>query len=163
MSRRGNSTPRAGFVFWVAIQICAMALSGCAATSTPTSSTAPPLRQLPIPPPVLIPNGTPVRIDPQHPAIVHWEYYPAESKRLNEQGSCLVKLTVGTDGLVLDTTLIISTGYSRLDAACLSLSIGAIFAGDTGWEADRLDHRVADQLEIGGAVNRVGEANDEGV
>lgn len=31
----------------------------------------------------------------------------------------MVKLTVGTDGLVQDATLIISTGYSRLDAACL--------------------------------------------
>jgi TonB family protein len=30
-----------------------------------------------------------------------------------------VRLTVGADGSVQDAALIISTGYSRLDAACL--------------------------------------------
>jgi TonB family protein len=77
-----------------------------------------PLRQLAVPPPVIVPNGTPLR-DPAHPAIVHWEYYPGESKRQNEQGSCMVKLTVVIEGPVQDTVLTISSGCSRLDAACL--------------------------------------------
>ena len=77
-----------------------------------------PLRQLAVPPPVIVPNGTPLR-DPAHPAIVRWEYYPDESKRQNEQGSCMVKLTVVIEGPVQDTVLTISSGCSRLDAACL--------------------------------------------
>src|SRR5271155_1447022 len=78
-----------------------------------------PLRQLAVPPPVVVLNGTPVQIDPKHPAIVREEYYPDESKRRNEQGSCMMKLTVGIDGLVQDAVLTISTGYGRLDSACL--------------------------------------------
>jgi hypothetical protein len=40
---------------------CAIAFSGCAARSSLPQ--APALRQLSVPPLVLIPNGTPVRID----------------------------------------------------------------------------------------------------
>jgi len=96
------------------ITICIAALCGCA--TTPAAQM--PLRQLAVPPPVIVPNGTPLR-DPAHPAIVRWEYYPDESKRQNEQGSCMVKLTVVIEGPVQDTVLTISSGCSRLDAACL--------------------------------------------
>jgi periplasmic protein TonB len=83
------------------------------------AGTPPPLQQLIAPPPVEIPNGTPVRRDPAHPVVIHFQDYPQESLRRNEQGSCMVKLTIGTDGLVHDATLTISTGVKRLDEACL--------------------------------------------
>jgi protein TonB len=79
----------------------------------------PPLRQLAPPPPVEIPNGTPVKVDPAHPVLIRYQYYPETSIRQNEQGSCMVKLTVGTDGLVHDAEFTISTGFKRLDEACL--------------------------------------------
>jgi TonB family protein len=137
----------------MAMMMGAAAFCGCAVTSAPPQAPGPPLRQLSVPTPVSIPNGTPVRIDPNHPAIVHWEYYPAESKRLNEQGSSMVKLTVGVEGSVQDVTLTISAGYERLDAACLkAFRSERFFGGDAGWQTDRFNHRVADQLETGGTL-----------
>jgi len=93
-------------------------LIGGAATVS-YAATPPPLQKLTVPPPVEIPNGTPVRYDPAHPVVIHFQDYPQESLRKNEQGSCMVKLTIGTDGLVKDATLTISTGIKRLDEACL--------------------------------------------
>jgi TonB family protein len=61
---------------------------------------------------------TKVRPDPAHPVRLG-ENYPAESKRRHEEGVCKVKLTVTADGTVNDVTLTKSTGYSRLDQACL--------------------------------------------
>jgi protein TonB len=61
---------------------------------------------------------TKVRSDPAHPVRLG-ENYPAESKRRNEEGMCKVRLTVTADGTVHDVTLTKSTGYSRLDQACL--------------------------------------------
>lgn len=56
---------------------------------------------------------------PGHPLIVHWEDYPSESVRLDEQGQCQVAILVDLDGRVLASQLRMSTGYPRLDAACL--------------------------------------------
>jgi periplasmic protein TonB len=82
---------------------------------------APPanLQKLVAPPPISIPSGTPVKFDPAHPVIVRYQYYPAASKQHHEQGSCMVKLTIGTDGLVRNAELTISSGFERLDEACL--------------------------------------------
>jgi protein TonB len=93
-------------------------LIGAAAT-TSYADVRPPLQKLKPPPPVEIPNGTPVQRDPAHPVVIPFQDYPQESIRRNEEGSCMVKLTIGTDGLVHDATLTISTGYKRLDDACL--------------------------------------------
>lgn len=79
----------------------------------------PPLRHLAPPPPVEIPHGTPVKVDPAHPVVIRNQYYPETSIRQGEQGSCMVKLTVGADGLVHDAELTIATGFKRLDEACL--------------------------------------------
>jgi TonB family protein len=91
------------------------AIMGCTA-----SQPQPPLRQLLPPTPLEITNGTPVRIDPAHPPIVNFEKYPAGSIQAREQGSCMVRLTVGTDGRVQGTKIIISTGIAQLDRACLT-------------------------------------------
>jgi periplasmic protein TonB len=72
-------------------------------------------------------RSTPVQFDPAHPARVAWQLYPEESKRRNEQGTCRVSLTVGTDGSVRAAELRVSTGFPRLDQACLLAYRGARF------------------------------------
>jgi TonB family protein len=62
--------------------------------------------------------STKVRADPAHPVRIG-ENYPKESKRLHEQGVCKVKLTVTAEGAIRDVSLTKSTGYPRLDQACL--------------------------------------------
>ncbi len=59
-----------------------------------------------------------VRPDPAHPIRIG-ENYPAESRVLHEEGMCRVKLTVTADGAARDVSLTQSTGYPRLDEACL--------------------------------------------
>jgi TonB family protein len=63
--------------------------------------------------------GPPV-LDPNHPPRLGAEYYPPESTRLHEEGTCRVKLTVAADGTIHDIALTLSTGYPRLDDACVS-------------------------------------------
>jgi TonB family protein len=88
----------------IAITICAAALFGCAAP--------PPIREHIIAP-------TKVRVDPAHRTKMPAEYYSDESRRNHEQGTCIVKLIIGVDGKVRDATLTQSTGYKRLDDACV--------------------------------------------
>jgi len=61
---------------------------------------------------------TKVRADPAHPVRIG-DNYPKESKRLHEEGVCKVKLTVTAEGAIRDVSLTQSTGYPRLDQACL--------------------------------------------
>lgn len=68
---------------------------------------------------------TPLKIDPAHPPRIGDAYYPADSKRLGEHGRCLVKVTVQADGSTRDVSLAQSSGYPRLDEACLR----ALFPG----------------------------------
>ena len=63
---------------------------------------------------------TKVRPDPAHPLRIG-ENYPAESRVLHEEGMCSVKLTVTADGAIRDVSLTQSTGYPRLDEACLEV------------------------------------------
>jgi protein TonB len=46
--------------------------------------------------------------------------YPAQSRQLGEQGAVVLQVLVGTDGGVLDTKLVQSSGYDRLDQAALA-------------------------------------------
>jgi periplasmic protein TonB len=62
---------------------------------------------------------TPIRLDPNHLPKVGVKYYPKESLRAHEQGDCQVRITVTADGLVKDPEIVKSTGYARLDEACL--------------------------------------------
>lgn len=62
---------------------------------------------------------TQVRVDPQHPLRIGGEWYPDASRRLKEEGRCIVRITVGVDGRVSDEMLLISSGSPRLDEACL--------------------------------------------
>jgi TonB family protein len=62
---------------------------------------------------------TNLRLDPEHRFTIHYEFYPPESVRAHEQGKCLVAVFVDRSGVVRASQLRQSTGFPRLDAACL--------------------------------------------
>src|ERR1700689_3557353 len=68
------------------------------------------------PPPV---PGTPPRGDPKHPLKIGEEWYPDASKRANEEGRCVVTVTGAGDGRISNESLQSSSGFPRLDDACL--------------------------------------------
>jgi protein TonB len=63
--------------------------------------------------------GTPPRIDPKHPLKIGEEWYPDASKRANEEGRCVVTVTVAVDGRISNESLQSSSNFPRLDDACL--------------------------------------------
>ena len=63
--------------------------------------------------------GTAPRMDPKHPLKIGEEWYPDASKRANEEGRCIVQVTVAADGTIKAETLQQSSGFPRLDDACL--------------------------------------------
>jgi periplasmic protein TonB len=68
---------------------------------------------------------TPVAIDPKHPLKIGADYYPDAAVRANEQGKCMVQITVDIDGHISQASIQSSTGYRRLDDACLNAVRGA--------------------------------------
>ncbi|MDP9084322.1 MAG: energy transducer TonB [Pseudomonadota bacterium] len=77
-----------------------------------------------VPPPVAAPApapkpGTPIRQDPRHPLKIGEDYYPDASKRANEEGRCIVLMTVAADGRIVNESIQTSSGFPRLDEACL--------------------------------------------
>jgi len=76
------------------------------------------------PPPVAVAApapkpGTPVRPDLKHPLRIGEDYYPDASKRANEEGRCIVLITVSADGRITNESIQTSSGFPRLDEACL--------------------------------------------
>jgi len=63
--------------------------------------------------------GTPPRMDPRHPLKIGEDYYPDASKRANEEGRCVVTVTVAVDGRITNEAIQTSSGFPRLDEACL--------------------------------------------
>jgi len=63
--------------------------------------------------------GTPPRMDPKHPLKIGEEWYPDASKRANEEGRCIVQVTVAADGTIKSESIQQSSGFPRLDDACL--------------------------------------------
>lgn len=59
------------------------------------------------------------KVNPNNPPHIGEAYYPRESERRGEQGRCKVSVTVTADGKTRDIKLTASTGYPRLDQACL--------------------------------------------
>jgi protein TonB len=57
--------------------------------------------------------------DMKHPLHIGEDYYPDASKRANEEGTCKVRITVAADGRITDSALDSSSGFPRLDDACL--------------------------------------------
>jgi protein TonB len=59
-------------------------------------------------------------MDPRHPLRIGEAYYPDASRRANEMGRCVVQVTVAADGRIIAATLQSSTGFERLDQACMN-------------------------------------------
>ena len=47
------------------------------------------------------------------------DYYPDASKRAGEEGRCIVTITVAADGRITNAAIQTSSGFPRLDEACL--------------------------------------------
>jgi periplasmic protein TonB len=63
--------------------------------------------------------STAVRMDPRHPLKIGREYYPDGAVRREQEGRCVVNMTVAADGRVRAATLKSSSGFSLLDQACI--------------------------------------------
>ena len=73
------------------------------------------------PPPPAVPAAEPVRVMPRIDAGHSQEpEYPPTSRRLGEQGSVVLQVLVDVDGKVIDSKLLQSSGYDRLDQAALA-------------------------------------------
>jgi len=72
-------------------------------------------------------NHTPPRMDPEHPLKIGQRHYPKESLRAREQGQCKVEVTVAADGSLKDPKILQSSGYPRLEKACLDALAGGRF------------------------------------
>jgi periplasmic protein TonB len=59
------------------------------------------------------------KMDPKHPFRIGEEYYPDASKRAGEEGRCIVSAHVAANGNILDAAIQTSSGFPRLDDACL--------------------------------------------
>lgn len=81
----------------------------------PEQSTAPTVITAERPPPVEPVRILP-RIDAQHSREPE---YPPQSRRLGEQGSLVLQALIDVDGRVLETKLVQSSGFDRLDQAAL--------------------------------------------
>jgi periplasmic protein TonB len=68
---------------------------------------------------------TRIQVDPKHPLKIGSDYYPDGSIRAGEQGKCLVQITVSVAGQVTQASIQSSTGFRRLDDACLNAVRGA--------------------------------------
>jgi protein TonB len=63
--------------------------------------------------------STPIKPDPKHPLKIGDEYYPDASRRANEEGLCTVQVTVTADGRITNESIQNSSGFPRLDEACI--------------------------------------------
>jgi len=91
-------------------------------TNTITTTTTPQPVAAPVvqaPPAPVHHSMTNIRMDPKHPLKIGEDYYPDASKRANEEGRCIVKVTVSADGRITSEAIETSTGFPRLDEACL--------------------------------------------
>jgi len=92
----------------------------------PTNAVAVVTPQVQAPAPAVQPQAAPpprtttsVKMDPKHPLKIGEEYYPDASRRANEEGRCTVQVTVAADGRITHETIQTSSGFPRLDEACL--------------------------------------------
>jgi protein TonB len=95
----------------------------------PVQETAPTVQSTVNAPVVAAPPGPPApavqhshsypHMDKNHPLKIGPDYYPDASKRAGEEGTCVVKLTVAPDGRIIDQSIEKTSGFARLDDACL--------------------------------------------
>ena len=86
---------------------------------TQTSQVRAPTAPVVAPPAPVQHSITPARMDPKHPFNIGEEYYPDASKRAGEEGRCVIAAKVASNGNILDASIQTSTGFPRLDDACL--------------------------------------------
>ena len=86
---------------------------------TQTTQTQAPAPVAAAPAPPAPKAGTSIKMDPKHPLKIGEEYYPDASKRSNEEGRCIVTITVSADGKISNESIQTSSGFPRLDEACL--------------------------------------------
>ena len=60
------------------------------------------------------------RMDPKHPLRIGAAYYPDLSRLADEMGRCVVQATVAADGRITSARIQSSTGFNRLDLACVT-------------------------------------------
>ena len=106
--------PPPEFVDIAAPQTETTAISQVSTVNAPAPVAAPPA-----PPAPVAHSRTPPRADPKHPLHICEDYYPDASKRANEEGTCKVKLTIAADGRITDAAIETSSGFPRIDDACL--------------------------------------------
>lgn len=60
------------------------------------------------------------RLDPSHLPHIGQEYYPRESLEIPEEGICKMSVTIEADGSISASHLVESSGFPRLDTACIN-------------------------------------------
>jgi len=89
-------------------------------TTAITQTTTVQVAAAPVAPPPPAPKAaTTIKPDPRHPLKIGEDYYPDASKRANEEGRCIVLMTVAADGRITNESIQTSSGFPRLDEACL--------------------------------------------
>jgi periplasmic protein TonB len=63
---------------------------------------------------------TAARVDSKYPLHIGPDYYPAGAVRREQEGRCVVQVTVAVDGRISSSSLLASSGYPLLDDACLT-------------------------------------------
>jgi TonB family protein len=81
-------------------------------TTAADEANAPPQEQQP---------GVKTRARMDRPLIIYEDEYPPESRDRHEQGMCAIRVEVDADGVIRAKQLVISTGFSHLDVACLNV------------------------------------------
>lgn len=64
------------------------------------------------------------RPDPKHPFPNFDDFYPDASRRAGEEGTCKLKVTISADGRLSDPSIDTSSGFPRIDEACLKIVKG---------------------------------------
>lgn len=59
-------------------------------------------------------------MDPNYPLKIGHDYYPDASLKAKEEGRCIVKVRVSSEGIITDESIETSTGFPLLDEACLN-------------------------------------------
>ena len=64
------------------------------------------------------------KMDVKHPLHIGSDYYPKQSLKNHEQGRCTLAFFIEADGTVRAAQLLKSSGFPRLDGACIESVIG---------------------------------------
>jgi protein TonB len=89
-------------------------------TTAITSTTQVQVAAAPVAAPAPVQHSrTSIAPDPRHPLKIGEDYYPDASKRAGEEGRCIVTVTVAADGRITNAAIQQSSGFPRLDEACL--------------------------------------------